>query len=280
MVRIFICMMILLLPQFLRSQEDLSIGTAHTFYSAVLDEERTFLVALPAGYDENSDQHYPVLYLADGENYFHLLYGIQHMFSRGRMQYRTDFILVGIINTDRTRDLTPTASTTGRDGNPGFYPESVGGGADRFAAFLQTELFPEIDRQFRTNGERLIVGHSLAGLFVLHMFLNHPGLFTAYLAIDPSLWWDNGKLEETAATQIDYEQQKVLPLYIGIAAKEIKSRTTIQGEKAAIFLNKILPDTGLLYYNTHFFPNESHGTVYIPGLLDGLKLLYGNEKDI
>jgi len=96
------------------------------------------------------------------------------------------FILVGIENTARRRDLTgPTTSAEDKKIAP-----KVGGSA-AFRQFIREELIPTVKQRYRTTAETAIVGESLAGLFVVETLLLEPGLFDTYLAFDPSLWWNN-----------------------------------------------------------------------------------------
>jgi predicted alpha/beta superfamily hydrolase len=99
---------------------------------------------------------------------------------------------VGIANTDRTRDLTPThADIKNPDGTTvTAFPTS--GGADRFLDFIQTEPIPEIEKRYRTAPYRIFAGHSVGGLLAIHALITRPDLFNAYIAVSPSLQWDNG----------------------------------------------------------------------------------------
>jgi tetratricopeptide (TPR) repeat protein len=108
-----------------------------------------------------------------------------------------EMIVVGITNTDRTRDLTPTNATmTRQDGTPIQFPTS--GGADKFLKFIETELIPYIENRYRTEPYRLLAGHSFGGLFAVHAMLARPDLFNAYIAVSPSLQWDNQLLVKRA----------------------------------------------------------------------------------
>jgi hypothetical protein len=107
------------------------------------------------------------------------------------------FILVGIENTARRRDLTgPTTSAEDRKIAP-----QVGGSA-AFRQFIRTELMPVIRQRYRTSAETAIIGESLAGLFVLETFLQEPDLFDTYVAFDPSLWWNKGWLVDQAPAKL------------------------------------------------------------------------------
>jgi len=97
-------------------------------------------------------------------------------------------IVVGITNTDRTRDLTPTHSDDKDSAGKETMPTS--GGGDRFFDFIHTELMPEIEKHYRTAPYRIFAGHSLGGLMAIHILTSRPDMFQAYIAVSPSLWWD------------------------------------------------------------------------------------------
>ena len=156
--------------------------------SAVLGEERTILVRVPPGY-ETTKLSYPVLYMTDGNAHIgHTSSSVEFLARNGRM---SEMIVVGITNTDRTRDLSPThVKTTVAGGNSALrFPTS--GGADKFLKFIETELIPEIEKRYRVHQYRILAGHSLGGLFTIHTMLSRPELFQSYVAVSPALHWDN-----------------------------------------------------------------------------------------
>jgi uncharacterized protein len=162
--------------------------TALKINSAVLGEERTILVRVPPGYETNK-QRYPVLYMTDGNAHIgHTSSTVEFLAQNGRM---SELIVVGITNTDRTRDLSPThVTTTVADGNSALqFPTS--GGADKFLKFIETELIPEIEKRYRVHPYRILAGHSLGGLFTIHAMVSRPELFNSYVAVSPALQWDN-----------------------------------------------------------------------------------------
>lgn len=157
------------------------IGERQTFRSTILGEDRTILVYTPSSYKQGKAV-YPVLYLLDGEDHFHHTTGITTF--QSNTQRAPEMIVVGVTNTggDRERDLTPTALKD----RPGS------GGAARFLSFLKDELRPRIEGAYRTAPYRILVGHSLGGLFAIHVLTSAPDMFNAYVSISPSLWWDDG----------------------------------------------------------------------------------------
>jgi hypothetical protein len=99
--------------------------------------------------------------------------------------------VVGIPNTDRTRDLTPTHSDQKNPQGVVVQAEPTSGGGDKFLEFIQTELFPEIEKRYPTQPYRIFAGHSLGGLLAIHALIAHPDMFNAYIAVSPSLQWDD-----------------------------------------------------------------------------------------
>ena len=264
----------LLLAQSLRSQEDICIGRPQVLTSEVLGEERTCWVHLPDGYGaEGISQRYPVLYLLDGEAFFHVMVGISRTLSTTKGKHLPPCIIVGILSKDRTHDFTPTVSCFGRDGKvqPGVVPQ--GGGSEAFFHFLTDELRPYIDSLYHTNGQNMLVGHSYAGLFTLDVFLRHAGSFDVYLALDPSLWWDNGRLAREATTLISKQDYTGKRLYIGIASKKRTDRVDIHLATVNRFLASLSQVPNLQFYHKSF-PDENHGSVSIPGFYDGIKQLF------
>jgi predicted alpha/beta superfamily hydrolase len=162
------------------------IGEAFTIHSEILAEERQILVAKPSSYDA-SVQQYAVLYVLDGEEHF------AHIASLVSFLSSNEFIpplrMVAIANTDRNRDFL-TAPVAGQ-GQP---LETTAGGADEFMRFLDTELIPWVDRDFRSNDFRLLFGHSAGGFFALYSLLRFREPFDAYIAASPSVWWNDEEL--------------------------------------------------------------------------------------
>ena len=157
-----------------------------TLQSKVLGEERAFLVRTPRGYETGSDK-YPVLYLTDGDRHIgHTAATIQFLAENGRMP---EMIIVGISNTDRNRDLTPTHASLTENGRE--FPVPTSGGADKFLQFIETELIPLVESKYRVQPYRVLAGHSFGGLFAMHVFTSKPDLFNAYIAASPTLVWDH-----------------------------------------------------------------------------------------
>lgn len=127
-----------------------------------------------------------------------------------------ELIVVGITNTDRTRDLTPTNASLWRaDGTEAKLPTS--GGADKFLKFIETELIPKVEANYRTQPYRVFAGHSFGGLFALHTFLTRPELFNAYIAVSPTMDWDNHLLSRKAEEFFKDRKELNKTLYLTLA---------------------------------------------------------------
>ena len=162
--------------------------TALKINSAVLGEERTILVRVPPGYETNK-LRYAVLYMTDGNAHIgHTSSTVEFLARNGRM---SELIVVGITNTDRTRDLSPTHVKTTVAGGGSALQFPTSGGADKFLKFIETELIPEIEKRYRVHPYRILAGHSLGGLFTIHTMVSRPELFNSYVAVSPALQWDN-----------------------------------------------------------------------------------------
>jgi len=159
------------------------IGERAELQSQILDEKRVLIISKPAGYETGEDR-YPVLYLLDGNRHFHHTTGTtKFLASRDRMP---EVLVVAIPNTNRNRDLTPPYQS--KEDSKRFPNQ---GGADNFLRFISDELMPWVERNYRTRPYRILVGHSYGGLFAIHTLITRPGVFNAYIAISPSLQWDN-----------------------------------------------------------------------------------------
>jgi predicted alpha/beta superfamily hydrolase len=166
-------------------------------------------------------------------------------------------LLVGIENTQRRRDLTPpTESERDKKIAP------VVGGAAAFRKFLREELMPLIRARYRVTEERAIVGESLAGLFVIDSLLSEPDLFDTYIAIDPSLWWNDGKFLATAPARFAALPATKKTLWLAAAEKDGNAR---EAHELAAQLRAGPPQA--VRWSFAPFAEESHLTIYHPAAL-------------
>ena len=174
------------------------------------------------------------------------------------------FILVGIENTERRRDMTgPTTNPEDKKIAP-----RVGGSA-AFRQFIRTELMPAIKARYRTTSETAIVGESLAGLFVVETLMREPDMFDTYIAFDPSLWWNNHKLLADADSLLRTNLKKPKTLFFASSDEPELVRNSQQLDsllKAGVFKN--------LKWTYIPLPHETHGTIYHPAALQAFRQLF------
>ena len=239
------------------SAAPLAIGETFALQSKILGETRRINVYLPSGYSASPSTRFPVLYMPDGgigEDFLHVAGLVQVSVGNGTMR---PFILVGIENTERRRDLTgPTEVADDRKIAPHV------GGSGRFRSFLRDELMPQVEKRYRTTKERAIVGESLAGLFVVETFLVEPELFDTYMAFDPSLWWNGQKLVNEAPQRLDGHPKLEKTLYMASSSDQgIEDGP----QKLVDALREHAPPG--LHWHYEKMPGEKHSTIFHPAAL-------------
>lgn len=234
-------------------------------------QEFQIKVALPRGYDGGAEP-YPVLYVTDAEtNFGGVAYIVQRLI---KDELIPPIIVVGIAyGTDhdtfddlRSRDLTPTELPDPRTGER---PPPTGG-ADAFTRFMETELFPEVERRYRASPrDRALYGHSYGGLFASYVLLAHPGLFRRYVVLSPSLWYDDELILHKAGEYAPHLGQAVV--YMGAGALE-----DIIDDEVVAFANVLRSHAPKsLRLRAAVLENETHRTVFGRGFTDGLRYVYG-----
>lgn len=248
--------------------EPIAVGETFTIASAILGETRRINVYVPSAWGEAPDARRPVLYMPDGglaEDFLHVAGLLQVSVGNGTMR---PFILVGIENTERRRDLTgPT-----RVAKDSTIAPRVGGSA-AFRRFLRTELMPLVNARYRTTGETAIVGESLAGLFVVETFLLEPDLFDHYLAFDPSLWWNDQYLLGVAAER---RASGVGARTLYLASSGEPELAGLTGRLAAVL--RARADPGMTLHHTPM-PAETHATIYHPAALIAFRRAFAPRRD-
>ena len=284
--RILWSLVLLLLTQFPAFTQDInekqylqSIGIVDSLYSESLDEVREVYIQFPFNYNPEENKKYPVVYILDGEVFLATVNNVQNFYSGG---FTPEMILVGISNADnRTRDLT-TSKITEKYGMP-YTNEN--GEAEIFEKFIEAELIPFIESKYPVSQFRTLIGHSLGGLFSIYMLMNHAHVFSNYLAIDPSLDWDNQKLLLEAKDKLTKHSYKGKSLFISLSGQlhmqnpEVSIDNVMQdttdftlfARSNIAFSNAVkLNSKNGLIYDWKFYPKDLHGTVPFPSIMDGL----------
>lgn len=270
----YFCIHIYAVAQFSQNQDkQIVIGNIDSLYSQVLGEQREIWIHLPEKMDD--DKKYPVIFLLDGPGHFHTTTGLLKLLTQWNMP---PSILVGISNTDRIRDYTPTHVPFQRGRK-----SPTSGGAANFIRFIDTELKPYIRDKYPTEDMSTVIGHSTGGLFVVYTYLHHPSVFDNYLAIDPSLWWDKEKLVSQSQELVNQKKYQSKSLYIAAAnstgidttkVRKLKSESTEMLRANLHFHDILVKNRNQLNFEWSYYGEEDHGSVVVPGLYNGLRSLF------
>jgi len=231
--------------------------------SAILGETRTLNIFLPPGF--NKQQQYGVIYLLDGslnEDFIHIS-GVVQFF---HMIYNMpDFIVVGISNVDRKRDFTyPTNLKDLKE----KYPTT--GGSEKFINFIENELQPYINANFKINENRYLIGQSLGGLLATEILLKRPWLFTSYFIISPSLWWDNESLLKESKNLLEQHNDSPVYIFISVGAEGILMESV--AEKLATNIRRAKKKKYTIDFVT--MPKENHATILHNSIYEAFKIKF------
>jgi uncharacterized protein len=242
-------------------------GAVKTFSlkSTVLGEDRVILVRTPIGYETNK-LRYPVLYMTDGDAHMgHTASTIEFLENNGRIP---DLIVVGVTNTDRTRDLTPAKSTQKNAAGELQFPTA--GGADNFLRFFETELIPQIEKEYRVQPYRILAGHSFGGLFAIHAMMTKPGLFNSYIAVSPSLQWEDAEALKRVEEFLKNQKELRVTLYTSIGNEPGRIGESFDKFKEALSKTNIKG----FEWQAERLDDEDHGSVVLRSHYFGLRKVY------
>lgn len=241
----------------------LVVGETFLLTSKILNQRRVINVYVPPGYRGGAER-YPVLYMPDGglqEDFPHIM-GIIDVSIKN--QVIRPMLVVGIENIERRHDLVgPTTVAADREHAP------HAGGAAQFRAFLRDELKPYIAGHYRITGDSAIAGESLAGWFVLDTLLAEPALFDAYIAVSPSVWWNDQALVRGAAARMSAWAGGPRTLFVATADEK-----PMQDGVAILLdaLRKVQPP-GLVWHYLPL-PNEHHNTIYPIAAMQAFRTIF------
>lgn len=259
-----------------QTQENIiSIGKKYSIQSKVLNENRVYNVYLPPSYQNSPLKKYIVAYVLDGDNSrFKEVAGIvQSMNAATQLKMQIpELIIVAIENTDRTRDFTPTHSLNYLDlENITAFGSS--GKANNFMKFLETELIPEINTSYRTVSKNMIIGHSLGGLFAINCLLEAPDLFSYYILIDPSWFWDHNYIGKRSREVLQNKNNLKARVYISLANNFEEDGRHYKWGQEFYGILQANPSPGLSS-KLQYFQDEKHLTVPLPSMYYGLRYIF------
>ena len=232
-----------------------ALGVIDSISSKVLGETRTLNIYLPDGYRNDSIANYPTIYLLDGsadEDFIHIA-GLVQFANFPWVNLLAKSVVIGIANVDRRRDFTyPT--TIEKDKKD--YPTT--GHSQPFIDFLERELQPYIQKKYSNHPSKTIIGQSLGGLLATEILFKKPTLFTHYIIVSPSLWWDNESLlgQKPAFSQPDFGQKTAVFVAVGKEGKVMET----DAKRLVDLLRKGSPNSVRTEF--HYFADENHATIF------------------
>lgn len=256
-----------------QAQKPIEIGKKYDFFSTFLNQNREISISVPTSYYNSkfAKANYPVVYVLDAETNFNFVTTAVEKFSSGYYPTLPEMIVVGIKSEDRYQDFTASYNAS----NP------TSGKSDKFTQFLQNEVIPFINKNYRTTNYKIIIGHSLTGVYVLDLMLKQPNSFNSYIAHDPSIWWNELQfLKDVAANTNNLSDARIFISQVD--AKNSKGRlqthyNAIKSAKTILEQNSTI--NALFKYIQ--YEGEDHGTVPLKGNLDALRWLFrGYEIEI
>lgn len=255
------------------ANDSIQIGKTYQLTSAVLKEQREIQIYLPQSYEQYPNQTYPVIYLLDGESNFHYLTAIVDKLSKAPYPSIPEMIVVGIVNTERSRDLTPTVQKV--DAKTDRVIEGQTGGNATFFNFLENELMPDIEKKYRSSGFNIMIGHSFGGITALNHMLNGQKNMQAYIVHDPSIWWDNEVMLK-AFQKAKNKNMQHKQLFLTQAGGSTIQTAVDRHDNAIQKFNQYLSGQNLKNLNYKFaqYTDENHGSVTMKGNLDALRYLF------
>lgn len=253
---------------------NLTIGKSAVLHSRILNEDRKINIYLPDDYLENDTIRYPVVYVLDGgmeEDFFHIA-GIVRFDTQPWIARFPNSIVVGIEGNTRRRDFTFAVPNIDFLEKEGFQKASFPtyGGSQKYMDFLKDELLPYIDKNYKVNTTRTVIGESLAGLFSTELLLKQPDLFDNYIIISPSLWWGQQELLMSTEKLLNANLRKKVRVYLGVPNKD----EDVRMYQAAEALYKIISNKKKINVIFDYMPDELHSTVIHQAVYNAFRKLY------
>ncbi|MFT3701301.1 MAG: alpha/beta hydrolase-fold protein [Agriterribacter sp.] len=256
-------------------------GNTFRMYSKNVLDTFMIFVNLPNGYKEQHSQKYPVVYLLDANLYFDIIATTLNKYSD--VGLAPSVILIGIGYKDfptmdslRTRDDTyPTAIPE--------YEMSVSGGADKFLSFINNELVPKIDKEYKVDtSKRVLMGHSLGGYFTSYAFLQYlmgkSNGFNSYIVASPSIhfnkYWLLNQLKEIPSVKSNQKKANIYITYGGLEDSESQSDSSVM--KLVDLTNRLsslisFKQSNVVNYKIDTFSNLDHMDTQLPTFIKGLQ---------
>ena len=243
-----------------QKKSDFVIGDKISIESKVINERKTIVVIPPYNYKDRPDEKFPVVYVLDPGNNLFATFGIVNYYS-DMLKTMPRMIIVGIVSNDREKDYLPTPSKE----------QPTGGGADKFLRFINSELITFIDSTYPANSERCIIGHSAGGLFAIYALENQPELFSSFICIDPSLWYDDQSCIKKMPDFLKNNKDIKKSIFISL------SNENGMGVFSFIDALETYAPEGLKWDYIHY-KSETHNSLGFKSICAGFEMIYKDWK--
>lgn len=249
------------------------LGVIDEIKSKELSEKRILNIYLPEGYNKNDTIKYPVVYLLDGsadEDFIHVV-GLYHFNSFSWIDRVPKSIIVGIATVDRRRDFTFPTSI---EGDKKKYPTT--GHSEQFINFIEKELQPYVQKNYKTTSSKTIIGQSLGGLLAAEILLKRPTLFNQYIIVSPSIWWDNGSILNLSSPILKDDFKQLTKVYVGVGKEGLVpgDNPRMMEVNANLLADKIKSGKSkniAVYFD--YLPGEDHATIMHQAVFNALRYL-------
>lgn len=253
------------------AKKTLPFAVVEEIDSKELGEQRGLNVYLPQGYDPDSTATYPTIYVLDGsahEDFPHIA-GLAQFMNMYNLLPKS--IVVGIANKGRSRYRDFTHVSTSKKDKKNL-PQ--GGGSEKFMNYVEKEVLPLVKKNYKTNGQRTIIGQSLGGLMATEFLIKRSHLFDDYIIVSPSLWWGKRVLVKSAAKffkthpnlkkRIFVSLGKEHPIMHKVADKLVKAIRDSNNPNITLFYEPVL--------------TEDHATILHKAVYKAFERLYPKKK--
>lgn len=261
-----------------QENNSLKVGFEKSFPSKILGEERRVWIHIPKsnGGNENTvKEHYPVIYLLDGDGNFNDVVTITEFMSNAGLC--PPMIVVGILHHSRMTELTFGTD----EGTPGII-----GKGEQFMLYVEKELMPYIDSNYSPASYKIFIGHSVGGLTVVNTLVHHPHLFNAYVSLDAALWWNKQQILKEAKPVLANAGYNGKTLFMALANRMERGMDTLEVQKdttegtelirsnLALIKDITRNKTNQLRFQHKYYENDDHGSVRLIGEYDALRFIF------
>jgi len=236
--------------------------------SKVFGVDREIMIYTPRLYDKSPDKKYEVVYVFDSQarQYFDIVHSDLTFLNNA-----VPMIVVGVASPERDEDFLPPY----KHEETARMMRGKQGKASRFLDYLNTEVFPYVEQNYRTLPTRIAVGHSNGGVFISYCLLEKPELFDAYISISPHLRYDQMQMIDRF-NQFDSSTLKKSIFYYMCKGNEASTGWEESITKARTFFeNDALQQK--IHFEYELFPKLDHTTVIPTAIINGFNAWFNYQ---